>query len=94
MFRIFVAVIAVALIALPSILICLKWRAPMPARLLLAGAAFVAPLLMIWGIHLVPAFNGTAESNPSFWRGVGVLLSAATLIVPWLIYTAVREKLE
>jgi formate hydrogenlyase subunit 3/multisubunit Na+/H+ antiporter MnhD subunit len=93
MFRVFVAVVAVALIALPSILICVKWRAALPARLLLAGAAFVTPLLLIWGIHMVPAFNGEADSNPSFWRGVGILLSASTLILPWLIYTAVRERL-
>lgn len=94
MFRIVVAVVATALIALPSILICLKWRASMPARLILGGVAFVTPLFLIWAIHLVPAFNGEAPDNPSFWRGIGVLLSASTLIVPWLIYTSVRERLE
>ncbi len=94
MFRIVVAVVAVALIALPSILICLRWRAPVAARLALGGAAFVTPLTLIWLIHLVPAFNGQAPDWPSFWRGIGILLSASTLIVPWLIYTAVRERLE
>lgn len=92
MFRIVAAVAAVALIAAPAILICVKWRAPLPARLFLGGAAFVAPLLLIWLIHLVPAFNGAAPDHPWFWRGVGVLLSASTLIVPWLIYTAVRDR--
>lgn len=94
MFRIAVAVAATALIALPAILICLRWRAPMPARLMLGAVAFIAPLFLIWAIHLVPSFNGEAPDNPSFWRGIGVLLSASTLIVPWLIYTAVREKLD
>jgi hypothetical protein len=92
MFRIVVAVVAVALIALPSILICLRWRVDLPLRLLLAVTAFVLPLVMIWGIHLVPSFNGQAPENPSFWRGIGILLSTATLIVPWLIYTVVRDR--
>jgi hypothetical protein len=94
MFRIFVAVVAVALIALPSILIALRWQAAAPVRLLVGGLAFIAPLVLIWGIHLVPAFNGEAPDNPSFWRGIGILLSTATLIIPWLLYTALREKLE
>lgn len=94
MFRVFLAVVAVTLIALPSILICLRWRAALPARLALAAVAFATPLVLIWAIHLVPSFNGEATSNPSFWRGIGVLLSTTTLIVPWLIYTAVRERLE
>lgn len=94
MFRIFAAVVAVSLIALPAILICLRWRAPTPARLILGGVAFIAPLVLVWAIHLVPAFNGESPTNPSFWRGVGILLSTSTLIIPWLIYTAVRERLD
>lgn len=92
--RIILAVAAVAMIALPSILICLKWRVATPLRLLLAGLAFTAPLILIWAIHLVPSFNGEAPTNPSFWRGIGILLSTATLIIPWLIYTAVRDRAD
>jgi hypothetical protein len=94
MFRVFVAIVAVVLIAVPSILIALRWRASIPVRLLVGGLAFIAPLVLIWAIHLVPAFNGQAPDNPSFWRGVGILLSTATLIIPWLIYSALRERLE
>ncbi len=94
MFRIFLSVVAIALIAAPSILIALRWNAAPPVRLLVGGLAFVTPLVMIWAIHLVPAFNGQAPDNPSFWRGIGILLSTATLIVPWMIYSALREKLE
>lgn len=92
MVRIMLAVAAVALIALPSILIALRWHRPAPARLALAGLAFVAPLVLIWAIHLVPSFNGQSPDNPAFWRGVGILLSTSTLIVPWLIYSAVRDR--
>lgn len=92
MFRVVVAVVLVALLALPSILIAARWRAAMPLRIAVAGLAFVLPLLAIWGIHLVPAFNGQAPEHGSFWRGVGILLSASTLILPWLVYTAVRER--
>jgi formate hydrogenlyase subunit 3/multisubunit Na+/H+ antiporter MnhD subunit len=92
MFRVIVAVVLVSLLALPAILIAARWRAALPLRLLLAGTAFVLPLLAIWGIHLVPAFNGEAAEHGSFWRGVGILLSASTLILPWLIYSAVRER--
>jgi hypothetical protein len=94
MFRIFLSVVAVALIALPSILIALRWNAAAPVRLLVGGLAFITPLVLIWAIHLVPAFNGQAPDNPSFWRGIGILLSTATLILPWMIYTALRDKLE
>jgi hypothetical protein len=92
MVRIVLAVAAVALIALPSILIALRWDRSAPARLALAGVAFVTPLVLIWGIHLVPSLNGQSPDNPAFWRGVGILLSTSTLIVPWLIYSAVRER--
>lgn len=92
MLRIFLAVIAVALVALPAILICLNDRLAVPLRLILAGLAFMAPLLLIWAIHLVPAFNGEAPSSPAFWRSIGVLLSIATLIVPWLIYAGVKGR--
>jgi hypothetical protein len=92
MLRVFFAVIAVALVALPAILICLNERLATPLRLALGGLAFVAPLLLIWAIHLVPAFNGEAPDNPAFWRSIGVLLSASTLIVPWLIYTMARRR--
>ncbi len=94
MVRIILAVVAVALIALPSMLICLRWRIALPMRLATAGIAFVTPLVLIWAIHLVPSFNGQAPVNAPFWRGVGVLLSTATLIVPWLIYTAGRDRAE
>ncbi len=92
MLRIVLAVVAVVLIALPSIMICTMSRAPLPVRLALGAAAFVTPLIVIWSIHLVPAFNGQAPEYASFWRGVGILLSASTLIVPWLLYTAVRDR--
>lgn len=92
MLRILLAVVAVALVALPAILICLNDRLATSVRLILGAVAFVAPLALIWAIHLVPTFNGEAPDNPSFWRGVGILLSASTLIVPWLIHAAVRGR--
>jgi hypothetical protein len=92
MLRIVFAVIVVALVALPAILICLDQRRPLQLRVLLAALAFMAPLMLIWAIHLVPAFNGEAPENPAFWRSIGVLLSITTLIVPWLIYTVVRGR--
>jgi hypothetical protein len=93
MFRIFVAVVAVTLIAAPSILIALRWNAAPPVRLLVGGLAFVTPLVLIWAIHLVPAFNGQAPQDAAFWRGVGILLSTSTLIFPWLVYSALRDRL-
>jgi hypothetical protein len=92
MLRIFFAVVAVALVALPAILICLNQRLSAPLRIVLGGLAFVTPAVLIWAIHLVPAFNGDAPDNPAFWRSVGVLLSVATLIVPWLIQAAVNRR--
>lgn len=92
MFRILLAVAAVALVALPAILICLNDRISTARRLLISALAFVAPFALIWLIHLVPAFNGEAQSYPAFWRSVGVLLSVSTLIVPWLIYTLVKGR--
>jgi hypothetical protein len=92
MIRLVLAVAAVALLALPAILIAARWERPWPLRLLLAGFAFVTPLMLIWAIHLVPSLNGQSPDNPAFWRGVGILLSASTLIVPWLIYTSVRSR--
>ncbi len=94
MFRIVLAVVAVVLIALPSILICTTWRAALPFRLALAAMAFATPLVLIWAIHLVPSFNGQAPDNAAFWRGVGILLSTSTLILPWLIYTVIRDRAE
>lgn len=92
MLRIVFAVIVVALVALPSILICLNQRLATPLRFMLGASAFGAPLALIWAIHLVPAFNGEAPDNPAFWRSIGVLLSMTTLIVPWLIYTIARGR--
>lgn len=92
MLRIFFAVIVVALVALPAILICLNDRLATPFRLFLASLAFLAPLLLIWAIHLVPAFDGQAPDNPAFWRSIGVLLSMTTLTVPWLIYAGVKGR--
>jgi hypothetical protein len=94
MLRVIFAVIVVALVALPAILISLNGRLRLPLRLFLAAAAFVAPLLLIWAIHLVPAFNGEAPQNANFWRGVGVLLSASMLIVPWLIHAAIKRQTD
>ena len=94
MLRIVLAIVAVVLIALPSILICTTSRAVLPVRLFLAAAAFITPLVLIWSIHLVPSFNGQAPDNAPFWRGIGILLSTSTLILPWLIYTVVRERAE
>ncbi|MGL4441371.1 MAG: hypothetical protein ACRCUE_19110 [Bosea sp. (in: a-proteobacteria)] len=92
MLRVLFAVVVVALVALPAILICLNERLATPLRLILGALAFVAPLVLIWAIHQVPAFNGEAPDNPAFWRSIGVLLSAATLIVPWLIYAVVKGR--
>ena len=92
MFRILLAVAAIALVALPAILICLSDRLATPQRLLVAAIAFIAPFALIWAIHLVPAFNGEAQSQPAFWRGVGIVLSVSTLIVPWLIFTLVKGR--
>jgi hypothetical protein len=92
MFRLVAAVVAVALLALPSILIAARSPLPAGARLLLSAFSFLSPLVMIWAIHLVPALNGEAPDHSAFWRGVGILLSASTLIVPWLIYAAVRDR--
>jgi hypothetical protein len=92
MFRIFVAVIVVALVAAPAILIASRSRLAPGLRLLLSALAFIAPVVLVWAIHLVPAFNGEAPQNAGLWRSVGVLLSVASLIVPWLIYAAVRDR--
>jgi hypothetical protein len=92
MLRVFFAVIAVALVALPAVMICLNERLATPSRFVLGALAFVAPLALIWAIHLVPSFNGEAPDNPAFWRSIGVLLSASTLIVPWLIYTLANRR--
>jgi hypothetical protein len=94
MLRIVFAVIAVALVALPAVLICLNQRLAPPLRLVLGAAAFLAPLVLVWAIHQVPALNGTAPEHPAFWRSVGILLSMSTLIVPWLIYAAVRGRVS
>lgn len=92
MLRLVFAVVAVALVALPAILICLDQRLPSPLRLALAALAFITPLVLIWAIHLVPALNGQAPDNPAFWRSLGVLLSASTLSLPWLIYAALKGR--
>ena len=92
MLRLVAAVVAVALLALPAILIAARSPLPACARLLLSAFAFLSPLLMIWAIHLVPALNGEAPDHSAFWRGVGILLSVATLIVPWLIYAVARDR--
>jgi formate hydrogenlyase subunit 3/multisubunit Na+/H+ antiporter MnhD subunit len=94
MFRVFASVLVLALVALPAVLIALRWRTALPVRLATAAMVFVTPLVLIWLIHLVPAFDGRAPEHASLWRGVGIVLSASTLILPWLIYSALREHLD
>ncbi len=94
MLRIIVGLVMVLLLAAPSILIALRWRAPSPVRVGLAAAAFTLPLVLIWAIHQNPAFDGRSPTDPAFWRGIGVLLSASTLILPWLLYGALRDRFD
>ncbi len=76
----------VLLVLLPSLLILFASHRPMKARLPMAFAAFVSPLVMMGLLNFLPfLMNDTA--NASQWgRLLGLVLFGAGFFLPWVIF--------
>lgn len=76
----------VLLVLLPSLLILFAHHRPMRARLPMAMAAFVSPIVMIALVNLLPYFTNDARNAPQWAHFLGLALWGAGFFLPWVIF--------
>lgn len=83
-------VIALGLIALlvllPSLLILLATHRALAARIPMALAAFLAPVVMIGLVSATPYLMNNVRDAPQWAHLIGLLLWACGFFLPWIIF--------
>ncbi len=90
--RLAIIVIVAIFVAAPALLALFQPGKALLARLIWAVAIFISPFLIIGIVNAIPALNGEAARDASFWRAFGVLFSTAAFIVPWCMYAVASGR--
>jgi formate hydrogenlyase subunit 3/multisubunit Na+/H+ antiporter MnhD subunit len=87
-----VLIIMAIFVGAPALLMLFSQGRPLAQRIAWAIAIFVTPFLVIALVHMVPALNGEALHNQQAWRALGVFLSTASFILPWVLFAWARGR--
>lgn len=85
-----VLIVLAIFVGAPALLMLFSQGRALGNRIAWALAIFVTPFVVVALVQMVPALNGEALSHASAWRAVGVLLSTASFILPWVLFAWAR----
>jgi hypothetical protein len=84
--RVVLTLLAFAMIAVPALLMLSRDGLPPGRRIGRALLIFLAPALMLGLIQSVPELDGRSLGHPNLWAMLRVVLTGASLILPWCLY--------
>jgi hypothetical protein len=87
-----VLVVIAIFVAVPALLTLFQPGKALVTRLIWTVAIFISPFVVLFIVGNIPALNGQAVHDPSFWRSFGVLFSTAAFILPWCLYAILNRK--
>lgn len=90
--RILLTLIAFGMIAAPALMMLARGDLPPGRRILGALLIFCAPALMLGFIQSVPELDGRSLSHPNAWALARVVLTGASLILPWCLYVGLAGR--
>ena len=90
--RVLLTLLGFIMIAAPALMMLARRDLPIGSRISRALVIFLAPALVLAFIQNVPALDGRSLDHPNAWAALRIVLTGASLILPWCLYVWLARR--